>query len=116
MFAHQRIATVPARAQCGDGFGRAGRIAERDGEVAQLATMSAATDRRTFDALLTATIGTAERWHGVRRIELEVYVDNAAATALYERHGFVREGLARGYALRDGSFVDVLLMARLALA
>ena len=62
--------------------------------------------------LLEAVIDTAERWHGVRRLELEVYADNAAAIALYERHGFEREGLARGYALRDGAYVDALLMAR----
>ena len=43
-----------------------------------------------------------------------MYVDNAAAVALYVSHGFAREGLARGYALRDGVYVDVLLMARLA--
>ncbi|QDH69779.1 GNAT family N-acetyltransferase [Marilutibacter alkalisoli] len=63
--------------------------------------------------LLQSVIETAERWHGVRRLELEVYTDNAAAIALYERHGFVREGHARGYALRDGAYVDVYLMARL---
>ncbi|WP_058834985.1 GNAT family N-acetyltransferase [Luteimonas abyssi] len=64
--------------------------------------------------LLQAAIDTAERWHGVRRLELEVYADNTAAIALYERHGFAREGLACGYALRDGVYVDVVLMARLA--
>lgn len=63
-------------------------------------------------ALLRAVIETAERWHGVRRLELEVYTDNPAAIALYAGHGFVREGLAKGYALRDGAYVDVLLMAR----
>ncbi|MDH5824257.1 GNAT family N-acetyltransferase [Luteimonas sp. RD2P54] len=62
--------------------------------------------------LLQAVIDTAERWHGVRRLELEVYTDNAPGIALYERHGFVREGIARGYALRDGDYVDVHLMAR----
>lgn len=65
-------------------------------------------------ALLAAALDTAERWHGVRRIELEVYLDNTAAIALYTGHGFVREGVARGYALRDGAYVDVALMARLA--
>ncbi|WP_199171389.1 MULTISPECIES: GNAT family N-acetyltransferase [Luteimonas] len=63
-------------------------------------------------ALLRAVIDTAERWHCVRRLELEVYTDNAPAIALYARHGFVEEGVARQYALRDGVFVDVLLMAR----
>lgn len=67
-------------------------------------------------ALLLAVIDTAERWHGVRRLELEVYTDNTAAISLYEHHGFVREGTAKDYALRDGAYVDVLLMARLATA
>ncbi|MDR6992329.1 putative acetyltransferase [Luteimonas sp. 3794] len=79
--------------------------------------MAVSNDRRgegIGTALLMAAIDTAERWHGVRRIELEVYVDNAAAIALYARHGFAEEGLARAYALRDGAYVDVMLMARLA--
>lgn len=79
--------------------------------------MAVSHDRRgegIGTALLLAAVETAERWHGVRRIELEVYVDNAAAIALYARHGFVKEGLARAYALRDGAYVDVMLMARLA--
>ncbi len=65
-------------------------------------------------ALVAAAIELCEGWLGVRRIELEVYVDNAAALALYRRHGFVVEGTARGYALRAGRLVDVQLMARCA--
>ncbi len=50
---------------------------------------------------------------GVRRLELEVYADNAPAAALYEKHGFVREGVERRAAWRDGAHVDVVVMARL---
>ena len=64
-------------------------------------------------ALLQAAIDLCEGWLAVHRIELEVYTDNAAAIALYEAFGFVREGTARGYAWRDGRFVDAHLMARL---
>lgn len=63
-------------------------------------------------ALVDAATGLCTGWLGVTRIELEVYTDNTAAIALFERHGFVVEGTARGYALRAGEFVDVLLMAR----
>ena len=65
-------------------------------------------------ALLEAAKDLSHQWLGVRRIELETYTDNAAAIALYARHGFVHEGTARGYALRDGVYVDVALMAHLA--
>jgi putative acetyltransferase len=50
---------------------------------------------------------------GVLRIELTVYTDNAPAIALYRKFGFVVEGCHRGYALRDGRYVDAFAMARL---
>lgn len=62
--------------------------------------------------LLGSIIDCADRSLGLRRIELTVYVDNAPAIALYRRAGFEIEGCARGYALRDGTFADVYLMAR----
>ena len=65
-------------------------------------------------ALLGALLSTADRWLGLRRIELTVYADNTRAIGLYEKHGFVREGLHRDFAFRDGVYVDALAMARLA--
>jgi len=41
-----------------------------------------------------------------------VDTDNARAIALYERFGFTREGLHRGYIFRDGGYVDTFTMAR----
>ena len=64
-------------------------------------------------ALMAALLDVADRWMGLRRVELTVYADNARAIGLYERFGFEREGLHRAYALRDGAFVDALAMARL---
>ena len=64
-------------------------------------------------ALLAALLATADRWLGLRRVELTVYADNARAIGLYEKHGFVREGLCRDYAFRDGVYIDALAMARL---
>lgn len=64
-------------------------------------------------ALMAALCDWADRWGQVLRTELTVYVDNAHAIRLYERHGFVQEGRHRGYALRDGRYVDCFSMARL---
>jgi putative acetyltransferase len=69
--------------------------------------------RGAGSALMAAMLDVADRWLGLRRIELTVYADNARAIGLYERYGFVREGLHRDFAYRDGAFVDALAMARL---
>ena len=63
-------------------------------------------------ALLQAVCDYADNWLGTLRIELTVYADNAVAQRLYARFGFELEGRFRGYALRDGVFVDALAMAR----
>lgn len=63
--------------------------------------------------LLGEAIMIADRWMGLRRIELTVYTDNAPALALYRRFGFEIEGTHRGFALRDGALVDAHTMARL---
>jgi putative acetyltransferase len=65
-------------------------------------------------ALLAAAVELAERWLGLHRLELEVYPDNAAALRLYRKFGFEEEGRKRRYAFRDGEWVDVICMARLA--
>ena len=67
-------------------------------------------------ALMQGLMDMADRWLNLGRIELTVYADNARAIGLYERFGFVREGLHRDFAFRDGAFVDAVAMARLARA
>ena len=72
------------------------------------------TGKRVGTALMEAIVDYAERWLGVRRLELTVYTDNAPALALYRRFGFAVEGTLREYALRDGALVDAYAMARMA--
>jgi len=64
-------------------------------------------------ALLAAMIELADNWLGLRRIELEVWADNARAIHLYEKFGFETEGRGRQYARRAGELIDALYMARL---
>ena len=57
-------------------------------------------------ALMQAATDLADKWLNLKRLELTVYVDNPPAIALYRKFGFEQEGLLRGYAFRDGAYVD----------
>lgn len=63
--------------------------------------------------LMRAIVDLADNWLNLTRLELEVYADNPAALRLYERFGFEVEGRLRQHALRDGQFVDSIMMGRL---
>lgn len=63
--------------------------------------------------LLQEAVNLADNWLQVLRIELTVFLDNANAIALYQKFGFVQEGIFRAYAMRDGQLQDVASMARL---
>ena len=63
-------------------------------------------------ALMAAMCDYADRWMGVLRLELTVYADNEVAIRLYRKFGFEVEGTHRGYAMRDGAYVDAVAMAR----
>lgn len=62
--------------------------------------------------LLEAAIDKARR-KGITRVELTVRVDNLNAKALYERFGFVVEGLQRNSTRVDGEYSDAWAMALL---
>jgi putative acetyltransferase len=64
-------------------------------------------------ALMQAATSMCDQWLQIRRLELEVYVDNPAAIALYKKFGFEIEGTLRMYGFRDGQYVDVYAMSRL---
>lgn len=64
-------------------------------------------------ALMAAMCHYADRWAGALRLELTVFCDNDAAIHLYRKFGFEVEGTLRGYAMRDGQYVDAYAMARL---
>ncbi len=62
---------------------------------------------------LKTLLDAADNWHDLKRIELNVFTDNASAIHLYEKFGFEKEGTMRQYAFRDGVYADCFLMARL---
>lgn len=82
--------------------------------VADLGLMVGAGFRR--QGLGTALLAAAEEWAmgaRVTKLELHVFPHNEPAIALYERHGYKREGLrVRHYRRPDGAFFDVILMSK----
>jgi RimJ/RimL family protein N-acetyltransferase len=63
--------------------------------------------RRLVEASLHAS-----KLAGFSRVELTVHADNPRAIALYERVGFVREGIKRRASCIDGRFGDTIMMAK----
>ncbi len=60
--------------------------------------------------LINATL-TQARKVGFVRVELCVHADNARAIALYDKVGFVREGVQRDAICIDGQYGDTIMMA-----
>jgi RimJ/RimL family protein N-acetyltransferase len=78
-----------------------------------MAILSEARGRGGGRALLEAILKHAQE-RGSHKLELEVWIDNARAIALYASSGFEVEGLRRNhYRRRDGRLRSALIMARL---
>jgi putative acetyltransferase len=78
-----------------------------------MAVHDAYQGRGVGSALMQAAIDLADNWLQYSRLELEVYVDNHAAIALYKKFGFVVEGTHPRDSFRNGEYVDCLSMGRL---
>ena len=73
------------------------------------------TGKGVGSALMHALVDTADNWLDIKRLELTVYTDNAAALALYKKFGFETEGQLKAFGFRDGTYVDAYAMARVRL-
>ena len=60
--------------------------------------------------LLGATLDAAEKY-GLERVELEVYTSNTRAIRLYEKRGFITEGVKKKARKLDGKYYDIQVMA-----
>lgn len=87
------------------------RQATRHGATFSISVRSAWQCRGIGTALLTAAIRHAKESGCVRRLDLQVYADNERAIRLYTRLGFAAEGVLRKAVLRNGEFIDELMMA-----
>ena len=86
------------------------RTAAGEAEILTVGVAPWARRRGIGEALMTAAIGVA-RQMGAGEMFLEVDVGNAAAVGLYQRLGFVRAGMRRGYYDRGAAGrADALVM------
>ena len=83
------------------------------GDIAMLAVHDAWARRGIGAALLAALLDIADNWLNLKRLQLGVLSDNAPAIYLYEKFGFVSEGIARADIFRAGAYADTRLMARI---
>lgn len=90
--------------------GWAGLCDYPDEAFVQTIGVARAAQRQGLGArLLQALLDEAAR-RRARRVALEVRADNAPAIAMYERFGFRREGVRRGYYSPSGT--DALILVR----
>lgn len=87
----------------------------RQRHVASLAiAVDGAHHRRGIaDRLMRSLIEAADGWYAWIRLELGVNARNAAAIALYQKHGFEVECRRRADMFTDGAYSDGLWMARI---
>lgn len=62
--------------------------------------------------LMEAALTAAEQGRIVKRVSLSVFSENKVAQALYERFGFLHEGIFKRYVRWDGRYEDLVVMAR----
>jgi ribosomal protein S18 acetylase RimI-like enzyme len=60
--------------------------------------------------LMERTISKAKA-RGIERVELDVYASNVPAVSLYEKRGFLHEGVKKRARKLDGVYDDILVMA-----
>jgi len=84
-------------------------VTDGEADVQTVAVAPTAQGRGLGTTLLTALLDRAAE-QGARRVTLEVRADNAPAIALYQRHGFTRVAIRRGYYQPEGA--DAWIMQR----
>lgn len=68
--------------------------------------------RGVGNRLMEAVLDLSDNWLALVRLELDVMEDNEPAIGLYEKWGFVKEGLRKYASVKDGTYANEYIMAR----
>ncbi|MGL4741623.1 MAG: GNAT family N-acetyltransferase [Sarcina sp.] len=63
--------------------------------------------------LMKKLISLADDFLKLKRLELQVFIDNEKAIKLYEKFGFIKEGIQEYSALKNNVYTHELMMARI---
>lgn len=107
-------------------------VAEEDGKVIGVAILNRHNNpRKSHVAFITIIVDSKYHSKGIgtllmkelinfsdniiklKRLELQVFADNKKAINLYKKFGFIKEGIQKYSALKNGVFTDELMMARI---
>ncbi|WP_297637427.1 GNAT family N-acetyltransferase [uncultured Clostridium sp.] len=107
-------------------------VAEKDGKVIGVSILNRYSNpRKKHVASITVMVDSDYHSKGVgtllmkeliklsdnilklKRLELQVFIDNENAIKLYKKFGFVKEGLQKYSALKNDVYTDELMMARI---
>lgn len=94
------------------------KLLRRKGRLAHVADLGMAVHddyqgQSIGTALMEAAIDMADNWLNLKRVELDVYTDNARAINLYKNFGFEIEGTRRALSFREGEYVGAYAMSRM---
>lgn len=81
--------------------------------LSSLAVSPAYQGQGVGSKLLETALDLADNWLNLVRLELFIYADHILAIRLYEKYGFVVEGILQSAAFRAGHYADALIMARI---
>lgn len=70
-------------------------------------------DQGVGSALMEQLLELADNYLRLVRLELTVDFDNERAIHLYEKFGFEKEGVQRKACVRDGEYIDLVMMSRI---
>lgn len=63
--------------------------------------------------MIETVLELADNWLQIKRVQIDVNSDNAAAIACYKKFGFEIEGEAKWGSFRDGEYINTYYMARI---